>query len=564
MTVPKLLQSYYETEEKNEEDILAKTLEDATAVQEPVTPEVPKLLESYYQPRQEDISFSREFSYGTAQEMTALGSAYQLTKAGVQATFDRDETYEDARARLEAERQEEIFQEYPEFRGREETAGVIAGRVGQALVDPVTFFVPWAKAAKAGKIASLGTAGTFGATDIALRQEALYGEVTAKDVALGFGLGVVGGAVGELGMSAYNKAVRGKVGDKEVYIPAATEMPVAVGPQRSNVQKALEDTLKEVPEYTDNIGKLTSELRGIAKRKDEIKETKKQLEATFKTTLNKQTRDDDLYSMQFDDYSKLKDSKVSKLKLENESKLLNKQSDELNNRLFEIYTSEIPNNLLDVYKSSVLNGIKNNILTENFARGLVNELTKPLFGGIAGFGIGATFTEEGEGNEKALTFATIGAGLMGFQRIIQSKPFELVPTKIKNAMGEEFISSARRSYFNTLKSLTATSHVQDLMSYSAPLVNYAAKMFKMQGGGVKLGQVQKQLSVEEEATVQLGYWKNRYAEMLSPHDDEVLILAGRIVNQNNLKSDNFSFLTTQDKMSEYFEEAFNLSNKSFF
>ena len=85
MTVPKLLQSYYETEEKNKEDILAKTLEDATAVQETVTPQVPKLLESYYQPRQEDISFSREFSYGTAQEMTALGSAYQLTKAGVQA-----------------------------------------------------------------------------------------------------------------------------------------------------------------------------------------------------------------------------------------------------------------------------------------------------------------------------------------------------------------------------------------------------------------------------------------------------------------------------------------------
>ena len=561
MTVPKLLQSYYETEEKNEEDILAKTLEDATAIQETVTPQVPKLLESYYQPRQEDISFSREFSYGTAQEMTALGSAYQLTKAGVQAAFDRDETYEDARARLESERQEKIFQEYPEFRGREETAGVIAGRVGQALVDPVTFFVPWAKAAKAGKIASLGTAGTFGATDIALRQEALYGEVTAKEVALGFGLGVVGGAVGEIGMSAYNKAVRSKVGDKEVYIPAATEMPVAVGPQRKNVQKALEDTLQEIPEYTDNIGKLTSELRGIAKRKDEIKETKKKLEATFKTTLNKQTRDDDLYSMQFEDYSKLKDSKVSKLKLENESKLLNKQANELDDRLFEIYTSEIPNNLLDVYKSSVLNGIKNNILTENFARGLVTELTKPLFGGITGFGIGATFTEEGEGNEKALTFATIGAGLMGFQRIIQSKPFELVPTKIKNAMGEEFISSARRSYFNRLKSLTAASHVQDLMTYSAPLVNYAAKMFKMQGGGVKLGQVQKQLAVEEEATVQLGYWKNRYAEMLSPHDDEVLILAGRIVNQNNLKSDNFSFLTTQDRMSEYFEEAFDLSNK---
>ena len=561
MTVPKLLQSYYETEEKNEEDILAKTLENATAIQEPVESQVPKLLESYYKPKQKDISFSREFSYGTAQEMTALGSAYQLTKAGVQAAFDRDETYEEARTRLESKRQEEIFQEYPEFKGKEETAGVIAGRVGQALVDPVTFFVPWAKAAKAGKIASLGTAGTFGAADIALRQEALYGEVTAKEVALGFGLGVVGGAIGELGMSAYNKAVRSKVGDKEVYIPAATEMPVAVGPQRSNVQKALEDTLKEVPEYTDNIGKLTSELRGIAKRKDEIKETKKQLETTFKTTLNKQTRDDDLYSMQFDDYSKLKDSKVNKLKLENESKLLKKQSDELDDRLFEIYTGEMTNNLLEVYKSSVLNGMKNNVLNENFARGLVTELTKPLFGGIAGFGIGATFTEEGEGNEKALKFAMFGAGMMSYQKVIQSSQFKLVPTKIKNAMGEEFISSVKRHYLNNLKSLTATSHVQDLMSYSAPVVNYAAKMFKMQGGGVKLGQVQKQLAVEEEATVQLGYWKNRYAEMLSPHDDEVLILAGKLTNQKSLKSDSFSFLSKEDRLSEYFDEAFDLSSK---
>ena len=561
MTIPKLLQSYYEIEEKNEEDIIVENLQQPPSDEELDTPQVPKLLQSYYQPQEKDISFSREFSYGTAQEMTALGSAFQLSKAGVQAAFDRDETYEEARTRLETKRQEDIFQEYPEFKGREETAGVIAGRVGQALVDPVTFLVPWAKAAKAGKIASLGTAGTFGATDIALRQEALYGEVTAKEVALGFGLGVVGGAIGELGMSAYNKAVRSKVGDKEVYIPAATEMPVAVGPQRSNVQKALEDTLKEVPEYTDNIGKLTSELRGIAKRKDEIKETKKQLETTFKTTLNKQTRDDDLYSMQFDDYSKLKDSKVNKLKLENESKLLKKQSDELDDRLFEIYTGEMTNNLLEVYKSSVLKGIKNNVLNENFARGLVTELTKPLFGGITGFGIGATFTEEGEGNEKALTFAMLGAGMMSFQKVIQSKEFKLIPTKIKDAMGDEFISSARRSYFNRLKSLTAASHVQDLMTYSTPVVNYAAKMFKMQGGGVKLGQVQKQLAVEEEATVQLGYWKNRYAEMLSPHDDEVLILAGRLTNQKSLKSDSFSFLSKKDRMSEYFDEAFDLSSK---
>ena len=103
----------------------------------------------------DDISFTRKFDYGTAQEMTALGSAWQITKAAIEAGFNKDKDYEDVRSRNEEQRQEKIFEEFPEFRGREEDAAVIAGRVGQALVDPVTFFVPWAKIAKAGKIASL-------------------------------------------------------------------------------------------------------------------------------------------------------------------------------------------------------------------------------------------------------------------------------------------------------------------------------------------------------------------------------------------------------------------------
>jgi hypothetical protein len=107
---------------------------------------------SYAQSPDREISFSREFAYGTAQEPTAIGSAYRITKAAIQSAFDRNETYEAARKRIENERQEKIFQEYPEFRNRPETAGVISGRVAVALADPVTFLVPWAKAAKAGKL----------------------------------------------------------------------------------------------------------------------------------------------------------------------------------------------------------------------------------------------------------------------------------------------------------------------------------------------------------------------------------------------------------------------------
>jgi len=144
---------------------------------------------SYAQSPDREISFSREFSYGVAQEPAILGSAYRITKAAIQSAFDRGETYEAARKRIENERQEKIFQEYPEFRNRPETAGVISGRAAVALADPATFLVPWAKAAKVGKVASLTTAGTFGATDLALREEALYGEIRPESVALGFGFG---------------------------------------------------------------------------------------------------------------------------------------------------------------------------------------------------------------------------------------------------------------------------------------------------------------------------------------------------------------------------------------
>ena len=190
---------------------------------------------NYIKPKEKDISFSREFAYGAAQEPTAIGSAYRITKSAIQSAFDRGETYEEARDRIESQRQEKILEEFPEFKDRPETAGVISGRAAVALADPATFLVPWAKAAKAGKIASLTTAGTFGATDLALREEALYGEIRPESVALGFGLGAAGGALGDYGMSLYNKAVKTKVKipnekgqmvDKDVDIPPASEAQV--------------------------------------------------------------------------------------------------------------------------------------------------------------------------------------------------------------------------------------------------------------------------------------------------------------------------------------------------
>ena len=114
----------------------------------------------------DDIAFARKVNYGMAQEPTAVGSAYRLIKAGIQAGLDPDEDYKEARARIENERQERILEEFPEFRGKQEDAGVLTGRGTMALIDPVTFLIPWTKIAKAGKIASISSGAGVAAVDL--------------------------------------------------------------------------------------------------------------------------------------------------------------------------------------------------------------------------------------------------------------------------------------------------------------------------------------------------------------------------------------------------------------
>ena len=108
-----------------------------------------------------EISFAREFAFGAAQEPTVVGSLFRLGKAAFQSFFDPYENYEQARKRIEDARQERIFENFKEFRGRPESLNVLAGRGAVAMGDPVTFLIPWAKVAKAGKIASLAAGGTF-------------------------------------------------------------------------------------------------------------------------------------------------------------------------------------------------------------------------------------------------------------------------------------------------------------------------------------------------------------------------------------------------------------------
>lgn len=513
----------------------------------------------------DDISFARKVRYGMAQEPTAVGSAYRLIKAGIQAGLDPDEDYKEARARIENERQERILEEFPEFRGKQEDAGVILGRGSMALFDPVTFAIPWTKIAKAGKIASISSGAGVAAVDLSLREEALYGKIQPETVLLGLGLGAAGATVGEVVMAYAKRGVNetvtvttetGKKVKKKVEIPASKEQPPINKKDIPAVQRAEAATAEAAEEAIESQGILYARLREIAAKREAIKEKVKKIKEGKPLTPS-----------QIDKASK--DTKTFKtsptIRLNRQLKKLEKEEGLLIKEIQRITGEQVPENILDILTKGMVAGFKENVLTEGMARALVQEAVRPLFGGVIGAGIGASFTDKNDTNSTMATMAAVGFLAGAFQRKIQTAPYKLVVAKNPfafKAAQKELDVTYQRSMFTYLKSLTAGSHVQELMAFSKPVVNYAARMFKMQGGGVALGKSTKGLSVEEEALRQAAAWRGELIDMISEVDTEVMILAGKIVNERGLnKSVQKRFLDPEDLKNPKFAEAKELAVK---
>ena len=510
----------------------------------------------------DDISFARKVNYGMAQEPTAVGSAYRLIKAGIQAGLDPDEDYKEARARIENERQERILEEFPEFRGKQEDAAVLTGRGTMALIDPVTFLIPWTKIAKAGKIASISSGAGVAAVDLSLREEALYGKIQPETVLLGLGLGAAGATVGEVVMAYAKRGVNetvtvttetGKKVKKKVEIPASKEQPPINKKDIPAVQRAEAATAEAAEEAIESQGILYARLREIAAKREAIKEKVKKIKEGKPLTPS-----------QIDKASK--DTKTFKtaptIRLNRQLKKLEKEEGLLIKEIQRITGEQVPENILDILTKGMVAGFKENVLTEGMARALVQEAVRPLFGGVIGAGIGASFTDKNDTNSTMATMAAMGFLAGAFQRKIQTSPYKLIAKPIKDAAGKEIDIMYRRSIYTYLKSLTAGSHVQELMAFSKPVVNYAARMFKMQGGGVALGKSTKGLSVEEEALRQAAAWRGELIDMISEVDTEVMILAGKIVNERGLdKSVKTRFLKQEDLKNLKFAEAKELAVK---
>jgi len=185
---------------------------------------------------QDEPTIARKVSYGTAQEPMILGSLGRLAETAYETVVEGKD-WEEARADTEAERQEEIFKEFPKFKGGkyDTDAAVIGGRVATAIVDPVTYLVPWVKAAKAGKLVLGATGASTAAGEYALHSYAMTGEVDPEMLAIVAG----SGGVLAVGGDAFIKMLSKK------YSKGLTE------------EQVLAKVEERIIRGTDDVGKLT-------------------------------------------------------------------------------------------------------------------------------------------------------------------------------------------------------------------------------------------------------------------------------------------------------------------
>lgn len=184
-----------------EEEEIPVTVEESTIdlsefgyLTKPVSKRVPE----------DEPTWERKVAYGFAQEPTIAGSLARLGKAKLLSLFS-EKSYSEIAKEIENARQEKILEEFSEFRGREEDAAVIVGRVGMAVADPVTLFLPWIKIAKLGKISQMAIGAGISMGDIALREEALFGEIDPKMVGIAGVLGAGSTAIGVAIQSRFSK-----------------------------------------------------------------------------------------------------------------------------------------------------------------------------------------------------------------------------------------------------------------------------------------------------------------------------------------------------------------------
>ena len=481
------------------------------------------------------LLFKKKLEYGWAQEPTRAGSLWRLGKAKLTSLVS-DKTYEEAARDIEAERQAKIAKDFPELIGMEEDAVVLAGRMALAVSDPVTLFIPWLKVAKAGKLAVAGLGATVATGDIALREKALYGEVNPLSLGLAAGLGAGSSLLGSVLMPA-NKGIRKTfetINDKGTKVLKRVDVGGGATIQNPlltirNKKKLIEESLKTGDEVVSQHGQIIKKLidsnnnagfyfkqRKIAQ--DEIKLARKELD----TILLK--------------YEGLEVAEVTVARnrlLKHEEKF-----EDISTKLQNILLNELPEDFAQSGLIQLNQAFKNGLLgDEAMVQWFMQEFTRPIIGGLGGLAMGVTTADEDDNMSYVYILMGLGAGLGRFSTLLNrstgkySGEYKLIVKQAKDA-GDKIYKRAWSSLANRI---TSGTHSAKLQTGVKAVREFGAKMFNLQGGGLKLSGVALGETVEEAKMLQIHKWGTiALNEVIGNTPESTLLAAGRILNQKNM------------------------------
>ena len=369
----------------------------------------------------DDISEFRKFNYGRAQETHIIGNLYRQGKAFFDSATS-DETYTEAARRIEAERQKAIFEKFPEFKGKEEDAAVLAGRIATGFYDPVALLIPWTRIAKYGMGATIATGSSFTAGDAALREWSLTGNVSPLNIGISAGVGGVATGISSVIADKVRKAIPGgkliTVDDKGN--PVVTNMSridaeETLGDLSPEIKKGLELVSDDVYKVSGPyIARFSKDLESLGVKynkrliaRNELKKHQKQLEQLERIGLDKQG---ELF----------KGGQVEQVKkiIAAQKKLVKQYQKEID----DILLKQMPEDLgvvgFESFKRAYQAGLLKGRIGEQLTRAFVQEAVRPLLGAVGGFAAG---TAMGANDNSAYMSAAIGAGIDGLMGGIISR-----------------------------------------------------------------------------------------------------------------------------------------------
>ena len=445
-----------------------------------VEPNIPIYMQGseIAQPSIDEPTALRKAQYGAAQETYLLGDIGRLTYAAFSPKTIQQ---------IERERQQKIFDEFPEFKdGKYDAdAAVLGGRALVMVTDPVYLAMPWARAAQAGRAykgykkyaaataATSALGATVGGGTTALKKGATGQELTGDDILFGATAGAVLSPVA-MGVSAGIGKVAGKVAPKFFGGDKLKEEAVAELLKKNQVQslnlsqKQLEQVkkisslpeikrlFKELAAEDNNYLKFILPQQNIIKKINELglkSDDPKALETLIKNLTSAEVK-------------LLKEAGVKKAGPNSVARALNKQ---IKLGIERQAKKEYDYNVAVIEQIHAIGGLKSQI-----GRALAINLTRPIIGAGMGAGAGVLWADSEEGFDN---YVAAGASLGLISRALRSGMLKGIPKNTQIGFSTELLKNYINNLARGTNILLSTSQSTKLSARGGVMDEFSTMMF---------------------------------------------------------------------------------------